>query len=202
MKESSNQKAYFSAIDNLLEGFQLISTDWRYLYVNEAVVRHSKYSREDLLGHTMMEKYPGIEHTPMFKTLEWCMAERQCKTLENQFTYPDGTTGWFELRVEPVPEGICILSVDIGERKKAELERAEYIKGLEEVIFMTSHRVRQPVSQILGYSHLLERPVSSQDDLQQICTFMKRSAVSLDEFTRELNSLIQGMKDKAERVGV
>ena len=33
---------------------------------------------------------------------------------------PDGSRSFFELSIEPVPEGVFILSLDITERKKAE----------------------------------------------------------------------------------
>lgn len=108
-------------LDNLLEGCQVIDRELRYVYVNDALVRQSKRTREELIGHTMTECYPGIDATPMYATLLRCMTERASATLENEFTFPDGTTGWFELRMEPVPAGVAILSVDITERKRAQL---------------------------------------------------------------------------------
>ena len=65
-----------------------------------------------------MEKYPGIEKTPMFDLLKLCVKERKADYFENEFTYPDNTKGWFELRIQPVPEGLLVLSIDITERKK------------------------------------------------------------------------------------
>ena len=50
-------------LDHLLEGCQIISPDWRYVYVDDAVVRHSRKERDDLLGHRMMDVFPGIEQT-------------------------------------------------------------------------------------------------------------------------------------------
>jgi PAS domain S-box-containing protein len=107
-------------LDNMLEGCQIIGYDWRYLYVNDAAAAHGRISKEKLLGKTMMDAYPGIEKTEMFAALRTCMEERVHSRLENQFTYPDGETDWFELSIEPVPEGIVVLSVDIGDRKRAE----------------------------------------------------------------------------------
>lgn len=186
-----------NTLDNLLEGFQLISHDWRYLYVNDAIVKQSKCeSKEDLLGLTMMEKYPGIENTGLFLTLQRCMVERIPAMLENQFIFPDGSKGWFELRIETVSEGLFILSIDITERKKAEAERNNYVKGLEEMIFMTSHKVRQPVTNILSFSDLLESASISQVDLLQISQYMKQSAITLDVFTKELTSFIENLKNK------
>jgi hypothetical protein len=46
------------------------------------------------------------------------MEARISRDFENQFTFPDGTTRWFELRVRPVPAGICIYSADIEVRKR------------------------------------------------------------------------------------
>ena len=118
-------------LDHLMEGFQLISYDWRYLYVNAAVVRHGKYSKENLLGYTMMEKYPGIENTDLFSVLKACMDKRVSRKMENEFVYPDGSSGWFELNIEPVPEGLFILSTDITSRKKAEDKLQELNETLE-----------------------------------------------------------------------
>jgi hypothetical protein len=65
--------------------------------------------------------YPGIERTALFEVMRKCMAERSMHVLENQFTFPDGTQRWFELRIQPVPTGICVYSSDIDDRKRREL---------------------------------------------------------------------------------
>ena len=111
---------YRSTLEAMLEGCQIIGHDWRYLYVNEVAAGHGRRKREELLGGTIMEMYPGIEKTPVFATLQRCMHERVSEYIENEFVYPDNSTGWFELSINPVPEGIFILSVDITKRKQAE----------------------------------------------------------------------------------
>ena len=115
-----SEERYRSTLDGMLEGCQIIGFDWRYLYVNDAVARHGRRAKEQLLGHTMMEMYPGMEETELFGHLRRCMEERVPRRMENEFTYPDGAKAWFELTIEPVPEGIFILSLDVTERKRAE----------------------------------------------------------------------------------
>jgi PAS domain S-box-containing protein len=122
-------KASLDTLDSLLEGCQLIGRDWRYLYVNEAVCRQGRKAREELLGRTMMEVYPGIEETSMFAALQRCMTNRLPQRLENDFTYSDGSEGWFELSMQPVPDGVFILSLDITERKRT----GEALREREEV---------------------------------------------------------------------
>jgi len=112
---------YVATLDRLLAGCQLIDFEWRYLYVNDAVTKHGRTTREQLLGHTMMECYPGIEHTPMFTVLERCMLSRTSGYIDTEFTFPDGTAGWFEISVHPAPEGIFVVSIEVTERKRAEV---------------------------------------------------------------------------------
>lgn len=184
-----------ATLDNLLEGFLLLSPTWRYVYLNKAALAHSRYnSVDELIGYTMMEKFPGIEHTELFNELELCMASRITKNIESEFTYQDGSVGYFEFRIEPVPEGLFILSVDITEKKKAEAERKQYLEDLEQMLFITSHRVRQPVANILGVSGLLNSNKHQESDLKKIADYMKRSAVDLDAFTAEITNFLMARK--------
>jgi len=125
------EQQYRFLLQNMQEGIQIIGYDWKYLFVNHSVVKQSKYARENLLGYTMMEKYPGIENTPLFKALQDCMTSRRSHTMENEFTFPDGTKEWFELRIQPVPEGLFILSLDITERKRAEEEKNRFLNAVQ-----------------------------------------------------------------------
>jgi PAS domain-containing protein len=106
------------ALDCLEEGFQIIGRDWRYVYVNPAAARHGRRAASELIGRPMIEAYPGIEGTPVFDVMQECMEQRISRVIENHFTFPDGSTQWFELRIRPVPAGICIYSVDIEARKR------------------------------------------------------------------------------------
>ena len=72
----------------------------------------------------------------------------------------------------------------------------EYIKGLEEMIEMTSHQVRQPISQILGISALLDQYISSPFKLLKSIGYIKESALSLESYTTELTLFIQNLKKR------
>ncbi len=137
------EKRYHTTLDNMLEGCQIIGFDWRYLYLNDAAAEQGRYPKAALLGHTMMEMYPGIRDTPLFGLLEQCMEDRITRRVENEFVYPDGSKAWFELSIQPAPEGIFIVSLDITERK-----RADQIK--EEFIGMVSHELKTPLTVITG----------------------------------------------------
>ena len=124
------QEQYRRTLDNMLEGCQIIGYDWRYIYVNEAVARHGRSTPQQLLNRTMMEAYPGIENTGLFTVLKHCMEARVPHQMENKFENPDGSTGWFELSIQPVPDGLFILSIDVTGRKLAELETQKQLERM------------------------------------------------------------------------
>lgn len=109
------------SLDCLREGFQIIGFDWSYVYVNPAAARHGRRDAAELIGKPISEAYPGIERTELFEYLRKCMSERTSFVLDNEFTFPDGTRRWFELRIQPVPAGVCVYSSDIDDRKRREL---------------------------------------------------------------------------------
>jgi PAS domain S-box-containing protein len=122
-----------TALDHLVEGVQIIGFDWRYLYINAAAAVQGKSTPQQLTGHTMMEMYPGIDQTPFFENARRSMKAHVSETMENQFTFPDGSQGWFELSIQPIPDGIVILSKDISERKRREAEIAYQARLLANV---------------------------------------------------------------------
>jgi two-component system CheB/CheR fusion protein len=163
---------YRFLLENMREGIQVIGYDWRYLFVNNSVVDQSQYADEkELLGHTMMEKYPGIENTELFSILERCMTERRPDTVENFFLFPNGDKGWFELSIQPVPEGIFILSIDITDRKKAEEKLNNYTEELkrsntelERFAYVASHDLQEPLRMVSSFMNLLSRRLEDQLD--------------------------------------
>lgn len=109
---------YQHTLDNMLEGCQIIGFDWRYRYVNAAGGRQNHQPPESLVGRTMMEVYPGIDATDIFATLRRCMEQRVAQQAQTEFVFPDGSRAWFDVNVQPAPEGIVIFSVDTTERRR------------------------------------------------------------------------------------
>src|SRR5690349_4407478 len=104
-------------LDNTLEGCQIIGFNWDYRYINTTAALQGRKTKEELIGKTIIEVYPGIEQTEMFHRLKQCMERRISVRMENEFTYQDGSKAWFQLRMEPVLEGVFIFSNDITKEK-------------------------------------------------------------------------------------
>lgn len=204
----AGEKRFRNTLDQMMEGVQIIDFSWRYVYVNEAVTKHGCYTEQDLIGHTMMEKYPGIEKSEMFQSLQKCMVQRIPIFMENQFDYPDGTTGWFELSIQPVPEGIFILSIDISGRKANEAALQQFHNELEQKVeerteqlsranheleafsYSVSHDLRAPLRAINGYARIIEEDYETTLDAEG-----KRLLNVLQYNARKMGNLIDDLLD-------
>jgi PAS domain S-box-containing protein len=144
----AREKQFRETLDSMMEGIQIHNFDWQYTYVNDALVKYSTYKREELIGHTLMEKYPGIEQTPLFKVLERCMTQRVTEHLETEFIFPNGTKAFFELSIQPIPQGIFILSIDITERKKAEEKNIKLHEELEQKVIDRTTELELTIEQL------------------------------------------------------
>jgi PAS domain S-box-containing protein len=190
------EKSYHQLVDNLIEGAQIIGFDWKYKYLNDSAVKQSGFKREELIGYTIIEKYKGIEDSELVRTIKRCLEERTPAILENEFIYPNGEKGYFKLSIEPIDQGVFILSIDISERKNKERNRELYLKELEEIIFMISHKVRHPVANIIGLSNILDQENNTEKELKEIGGHMKSSAVALDLLTRELAAFLDKSRNR------
>jgi PAS domain S-box-containing protein len=119
-KIKNHEDFFRNTLDNLLEGCQIISFDWRYIYLNNAAEIHNRCPNKQLLGKKYMDMWPGIEKTEIFRLIRDCLEHRIYHHFENKFVFPDETIGWFDLSIQPVPEGVFILSIDITERLRSE----------------------------------------------------------------------------------
>jgi PAS domain S-box-containing protein len=184
---------FVAILDGILEGFQVVAPDLRYLHVNDAAARHGRSTKEALLGRTMMECYPGIEQSEVFALIQRSLADRSSHTLENAFTFPDGSVGHFELRIEPVPQGVCVLSIDITARKHAEaaraqvearLRHAERMEMVGQLAAGIAHDFNNHLTIILGLAELsLRRPAGpTRGDVETLLVSARSSA----ELTRQL----------------
>jgi PAS domain S-box-containing protein len=79
---------------------------------------------------------------------------------------------------------------NVTDLKHAELQKTDYIEALERIAFMTSHRVRSPISTMQGLLELLRMDAIDTDQWDLVRHALKRCVDDLDKYSRELGDFI------------
>jgi PAS domain S-box-containing protein len=109
-------------LDDMGIGCIILDFDYSYIFVNKAAATQAFQTPDCLIGKKMREMYPGVEKSQVFAKYRQAMEERISVNFEEKYVFANGNVKWFEFKVEPVEQGIFILSSDITERKKASEE--------------------------------------------------------------------------------
>jgi PAS domain S-box-containing protein len=129
-----SQAPFERIFDCMLEGCQILDFNWMYTYVNDAAAVQARRNKDELLNRQLTDVYVNIKHTPLFAVLQECMTQRVSRKYENEFIYNGGTRAWFLLNIQPIPEGLLILSLDITKQRKTELDLRDKNAGLSRML--------------------------------------------------------------------
>ncbi len=200
-------KAYQQAIDESVIS-SITDPQGTILYINKKFCEVSKFSENELLGqnHNMINS--GHHPKEFFAAMWKCIASGSVWHGEVKNVAKDGSHYWVDTVIIPIKKEERIiqflsLRMLITEKKEAVVERGEHIKSLEEMLSMTSHKVRKPISTFLGLMELIDTDKQLEKPEQKlILQYAKDTAMELDSFTRELTTFIYETKEKSRMKNV
>lgn len=137
-KLQRSEARYRHTLDTMMEGVQIIGFDGTIIYVNDKLASQAKFTKEQMIGKTLPELYPGVEQSPIYQSYQQCLKDRQPIHLENKFEFPDQSVQTFEISVQPVPEGIFVLSADVTAKREVD----EKVRLLNEATAKSEKRFR------------------------------------------------------------
>lgn len=83
---------------------------------------------------------------------------------------------------------------------RIDTDRNTYVKELEKMLFMVSHRMRKPITSYLELMNIVEsEKVLTQEELKLIMKHIKLSALELDSFTKELTKFMSESVKNVEK---
>jgi len=166
------------------------------VYVNQKFCEVSKFSKSELIGHDHRILNSGFHTKEFFKNMWDTIKSGEIWQGEVKNKAKDGSFFWLENTIFPVFDKrknivqYFSMRLSIDQKKNAEEERIGHIKSLEEMLFMTSHQVRQPIVNLMGLANQLEDFTNSKDEVLKIVAYIKESVATLDSFTKELTTFI------------
>jgi PAS domain S-box-containing protein len=104
-------------LESISDGFIMLDTQWRYVYVNQKAGQLVDRRPEELIGKNIWTEFPEAVERAFYSVFSKALAEQEPSQLEEY--YPPWRR-WFENRIYPSEEGLTVFFQDITDRKQAE----------------------------------------------------------------------------------
>jgi signal transduction histidine kinase len=101
-----------------------------------------------------------------------------------------------DLQIEKEDLSIQVLHLFTELKDSKELLKSDIHKALEVIMFTISHKVRLPLTNILGLANLLTIIGNTNEENLEFIALIKDSAKDLDKITKELSSFIYELNHK------
>ena len=199
LPEIFTPSAFRGFFENLAVGGVQISSDGRFLEVNERFVQLTGYSRADLLAMRVGDlDHPDDREPDRERWAAFLGSPEAGYDVEKRYIRRDGEVIWVHVtaaRIGANSEGELIAKTveDITQRvlaARALAEREQRLRDAlavkEEFLGMVSHELRTPLTVILGLSDVIARNGSSHEQVH-------RTVLEIRESAEHLASLLESM---------
>src|SRR5881409_1255082 len=171
----------------------------RHLDVNEAAVRHSGYTREEMLGRTKPELGLWVAPDQRDELLHQLLAQGQVRDFEVAFRTKTGEerhllTNWEVITYEGEP-AVLNVSVDITERKQREAQREARREEANEFLAVLSHELRNPLGAITNALGVMDGLVT-RPELQSVLGIIGRQTTRLTRLVDDLLDVARATSGK------
>lgn len=123
LREANHQVG--TILESITDAFLAIDGEYRYTYANEEALRLLHKSKEELIGHSVWEVFPGLVGTTIEQQFRQVI-EQQTKTVFETYYAPYQI--WMEVHLYPSAKGLSMYFRDISDRKQAEAEREQLLQ--------------------------------------------------------------------------
>lgn len=113
-------------IESVSDAFYAVDPDWRFIVFNRAAEAYFGFPREDVLGRSLWELFPGGRDTPFARACQSAMDDGRVSQFETPSAFRPGRV--VELRIGPLRAGgVTVALTDVTEREQAlaQLREAE-----------------------------------------------------------------------------
>ncbi|MHC4879073.1 MAG: PAS domain S-box protein [Planctomycetota bacterium] len=204
LRESTALKR--AIFDSALDCIVIVDQDGEIIDVNRATEQVFGYSRDELIGGNIDERFfpPELDERQRSNRERYGDGSETGSMVGKRIEVPamrkDGSSFFVEMAMQPVPYmGRTVFAMflhDVTERKKHREEIAQKNRDLETLLYVTSHDLREPLRAIRSFSELLrDRAADKLEETEG--SFLTRVIDGADRLDRLLEDVL--MLSRAQR---
>lgn len=199
----NNEKRFRSLLQNSNDGLSLMTIDGVMLEISPTGKKITGFGENEMIGHARHDLiHPDdLEHVSQ-AFIDVIEDPEKTRNFEYRSLTKDGHYKWLEaccqnLLHEPTVGAIVINYRDITERKNQEMEREQLIRTLHQnnndlrnFSYITSHNLKAPLSNLMGFIDLLEDIPVEDQTLRSIIEGFKLSTIQLNQTINDLVKIL------------
>ncbi|MBL7152596.1 MAG: PAS domain S-box protein [Phycisphaerae bacterium] len=208
-------------LDNMSSGVAVYEArddgqDFVFVDFNHAGERINDIKREDLIGKSVLEVFPGVKDFGLFDVFQEVWRTGEPEHYPVSFYEDERIAGWRENYVYKLPSGeIVAVYDDITERKqaeeqlwrtRAELEHVSRLITAGEMASGIAHELNQPLCAILNYANALLRAIKGgrikEDTLTVALEDIASQTNRAGEIIRRLRALVKKRGPRRSSVNI
>jgi len=113
------RERYVNAVmESITDGFAVLDGRWRYLFLNERVVRLARRDRKELVGQSIWQVFPELVGTPFEAEARAAIAEETPRRVR---LFSPALGGWVDVQMYPSRGGLALYIRDVADQRQAEL---------------------------------------------------------------------------------
>jgi PAS domain S-box-containing protein len=191
---------------NVGEGIIVYDKQLCYKFWNPFMEKITGKKAQEVMGKYAPDVFPHLREHGLIEQLNEALKGKQTKINDIPFTVPQtGKSGWVTALYSPHYDesgniiGVIATVNDITEYKKAEQELAQLNKTKDRLFSIIAHDLRNPISEILGFSELLVNKSNSYNkektsQFHQYIYYSTREVYNLLENLMEWSRLQRGKR--------
>ncbi len=166
-REESNRR-FQTLLESITDSVFVVDHSFRYAMVNEAACRLAGRRREEMLGESIFEIFPGFDETEFFPAFREAIHSRAQRTLEGSYPAGGDEERWYEISLYPIEEGLLCISRDVTERKQDAARLKQALADKDQLMRELNHRVKNNLFMISSLISLKESTTDRPEEYSDI----------------------------------